>query len=284
MSDFVSFARTYGLRLDHVIADGRWHRVSTEDKPRRKNGAYLYDGERGVVKNFATMEGFASFRNGTNTGQVDRATLRARRVIAEAETKAKQEDARRMAQRILDSCRLETHPYLERKGFPREFMPVREDGLLVIPMREFRLYRQLNSLQTIAADGSKLFLPGGKAKGSVFMIGPFTASERWLCEGYATALSIRAALASLYREAQIIVTFSAGNLAYIGRLVKELRPKAYVMADHDESGAGERAAKETGLPWVMPPQVGEDANDYHQRAGVRALANLMREVSLRQAA
>jgi hypothetical protein len=28
----------------------------------------------------------------------------------------------------------------------------------------------------------------------------------------------------------------------------------------------------------MPPQVGMDANDYHQEHGVRALANLMRGV------
>jgi putative DNA primase/helicase len=102
------------------------------------------------------------------------------------------------------------------------------DGELLIPMREFRHYAQINSVQRIAADGTKLFLPGGKAKGSVFFIGPLLAQERWLVEGYATGLSVRAALRELHREAQVVVCFSAGNLAHVGRLVKELRPKAYV--------------------------------------------------------
>jgi putative DNA primase/helicase len=97
-------------------------------------------------------------------------------------------------------------------------------------------------VQRISADGTKLFLPGGKAKGSVFFIGPLLAQERWLVEGYATGLSVRAALRELHREAQVVVCFSAGNLAHVGRLVKELRPKAFVFADNDKSGAGAKAA------------------------------------------
>jgi putative DNA primase/helicase len=45
------------------------------------------------------------------------------------------------------------------------------------------------------------------------------------------------------------------------------------MADNDKSGAGEKAAKETGLPWAMPSAVGMDANDLHQRDGLRALVS-----------
>jgi putative DNA primase/helicase len=95
-------------------------------------------------------------------------------------------------------------------------------------------------VQRISADGTKLFLPGGKAKGSVFFIGPLVAHERWLVEGYATGLSVRAALRELHRDAQVVVCFSAGNLAHVGRLVKELRPKAYVFADNDKRRAAPR--------------------------------------------
>ncbi len=89
---------------------------------------------------------------------------------------------------------------------------------------------------------------------------------------------MRAALRELHREAQVVVCFSAGNLAHVGVMAGNLNPPAYVMADHDKSGAGAKAAEETGLPWVMPAQAEADANDIHQREGLRALVKLIREV------
>ena len=41
---------------------------------------------------------------------------------------------------------------------------------------------------------------------------------------------------------------------------------------------GEKYAKQTGLPYWMPPEPGTDANDYHQAHGVEALADALREV------
>ena len=272
---FLDHAAAHGLIIRELIADARWHRVPTEDKPKKRNGAYLFDGERGVVKNFATMQDYAAYRDGVRAGQIDKAALRANRAISEAETAAKQVEARAKAESMVKLAALDVHPYLVAKGFPKERGLVL-DGELLIPMRDFRLYRQLNSLQRISATGEKLFLAGGKAKGSVFFIGPFMAHERWLVEGYATGLSVLAALHQLHRKAQVVVAFSASNLAHIGRLVKALRPKAYVMADNDKSGAGMQAAIESGLPWVMPNEVGTDANDLHQRDGLRALVKLIR--------
>lgn len=280
MTDFVDFARGYGLVLDYAIPDGRWHRTKTADKPKRVNGAYLFDGARGVVKNFATMQDYAAF-DGAHAGSVDKAALRARRAIQNAEERARHDEARHRARDMIKRATVDVHPYLAAKGFPEERGFVL-DGELLIPMREFRRYKQINSLQRIAADGTKLFLRGGKAKGSVFFIGPFMAEERWLVEGYATGLSVRAALHELHRRTQIVVCFSAGNLAYIGRLVKGLRPPAYVFADNDKSGAGANAAQETGLPWVTTPLQDTDANDWHLQHGVRALAKIIREIAVRQ--
>lgn len=274
---FLAHAAAHGLIINHLISDGRWHRVATEDKPKKRNGAYLWDGERGVVKNFATMQDYAAYRDGSRVGTVDKSALRAHRAIVEAETRAKHAEARTVAFDMMRRAVLNKHPYLAAKGFPDEMGLVLE-GELLIPMREFKLYKQVNSVQRISPDGSKLFLPGGKAKGSVFFIGPYIARERWLVEGYATGLSVRAALRELHCDAQIVVCFSAGNLAYIGRLVKELRPKAYVFADNDKSGAGAKAAQETGLPWCTAMFEGMDANDWHREYGARSLANLIRDI------
>lgn len=278
MSDFLSFAQSYGLLMDHALSDARWHRVPTEDKPRKRNGSYKYDGDVGFVQNHATMEQVAMWKGGARAGFVDKAAIRARLAITAAQDRARQAEARAVAEGMVKRAALDVHPYLAAKGFPQERGLVL-NGELLIPMREFSLYGQVNSLQRISPDGSKKFLPGGKAKGSVFFIGPLVPHERWLVEGYATGLSVRAALRELHRDAQVIVCFSAGNLAHVGKIVKAPRRKAFVFADNDASGAGARAAEETGLPWVMPPEVGTDANDMHQRSGVRALAKLMRYVS-----
>lgn len=269
--NFLDFAAAHGLRIQFLIADGRWHRCPTEDKPRKRNGAYLWDGDRGVVKNFATMQDYAAYREGARVGPVDKAALRARRAIAEAEVRAKQKEARQNALAMLQRAAIGPHPYLAAKGFPDEVGFVL-DGELLIPMRDFTAYRNVLSLQRIAESGAKLFLPGGRTKGAVFLLGS-NLRERWLCEGYATALSLRAALRYLHRDASIVVCFSASNLAHIGRQLKS----GFVMADNDESRAGEMAARESGLPFVMPPVVGMDANDYQKAEGIARLAKLIRQ-------
>jgi putative DNA primase/helicase len=273
---FEQFAESHGLLIPYLI-EGKWIRVKTADHPKKKNGAYKFLGDVGFVQNHATMTEVAMWKSGSSAGAIDRAGLRARMMIAAAEEKARHADARAKAEGMLKSAALDVHPYLAAKGFPKEKGLVL-DGELLIPMREFRFYKQVNSLQRITAAGEKKFLFGGKAQGSVFFIGPAVPHERWLVEGYATGLSVRAALHELHRDAQIVVCFSDSNLAHVGKLVKELQPRAYVFGDNDKSGAGQRAAEATGLPWVMAADEGEDANDVQQRQGIRALAKIIRSV------
>lgn len=273
---FIDFAAAHGLVIDS-LREGRWVRVKTTDKPKKRNGSYKFLGDIGFVQNHATMESVAVWRDGARAGFVDKSELRARAAITQAQEKARQYEARERAEDMVKRAAVSTHPYLAAKGFPTETGLVLEEELL-IPMREFRLYKQINSLQRISPDGKKLFLPGGKAKGSVFFIGPYMAHERWLVEGYATGLSVRAALRELHSDAQVVVCFSASNLAHVGRVVSEFRSKAFVVADNDASNAGEEAAEQTGLMWGMPGDVGTDANDMHQRHGIRALAELLHEI------
>lgn len=278
---FLDFAAAHGLLIDR-LSEGRWARVKTSDHPKKRNGAYKFLGDVGFVQNHATMENVAVWRADGRSEKVDRREVRRLMAKSAQREREQHERARTLAESMMARAQLSVHPYLAAKGFPLERGLVL-DGELLIPMRDFRLYKIVNSLQRIKADGSKLFLAGGKAKGSVFFIGPYMASERWLCEGYATALSIRAALKALHRDAQVVACFSAGNLAHMGRLVRDLRPAAYVCADNDASEAGAKAAEETGLPWVMPPTVGQDANDMQMEAGARALAQLLRTVRARAA-
>ena len=269
---FVAFAAAHGVLIRDLRADGRIHRVPTANHPRTRNGAYKFTGEWGWCQDWAEHAEPVIFRPDHVPHEVVRRDM-AKERRADRE---RRDQAARMALEVVQRCRFDHHPYLDRKGFKDEQGLVDYDGRLVIPMRDVGRYNRVNSVQWISVDGTKKFLPGGAAKGSALVIG--TGYEHWLCEGYATALSLRAALASLYRQARIVVCFSAGNLAAVARL---LTGRRFVVADNDASGTGARYAASTGLPWAMPPDVGMDANDMHQAHGVRALAELMREVAAR---
>ena len=192
----------------------------------------------------------------------------------------------KQAQDMLLRAKQDVHPYLEAKGFPELKMMVL-DGDLLVPLHPIEGYGQVTNLQRIKADGSKKFLYGGRAGKSVFRIGK--RGPVWWCEGFATALSIRAALDSIHRQGRIIACYSATTLGQTAR-------GGYVIADHDwwqcrnkhrwddpgtcpvcglpgTKPAGQKAAETTGRPWWQPAKPGMDANDLHLEQGLDVLAN-----------
>ncbi|MCM2544865.1 toprim domain-containing protein [Burkholderia glumae] len=274
--EFADFAESHGLIIRSLVADGRPHRVPTVDHPRKRNGAYLYDGHTGWVQNWAVHEAAIAFRRDRDAMrpvEVPRRDIAAERLRDAARRAA----AAREAGEILARCETDRHPYLAAKGFPGERGMIDRDGRLVVPMRDADDYARVNSIQWINDAGEKKFLPGGTAKGSIFVMGADVGArgEHWFVEGYATGLSVRDALRSMYRPARVVVCFSAGNLQHV---TGSYRGRRYVVADNDVSGTGARVAAATGLPWGMPPVEGDDANDMHQRSGLRALAALLRDI------
>lgn len=281
---FLDHAQAHGLILRDVIADGRWHRVPTEDHPRKKNGAYVFDGRGGAVRNWATMEHFATWRD-AQTQQIDPAQWKAvrkqsrdeeqrRRLQAKLKAKALLGQARMVCPRLSKRVRggylegVAAHPYLVTKGLA-DHAGLVVGGNLLIPM--YDLSGDLVGAQTISPTGVKLFIPGTRAKGAIHRLG--RGSEVWLVEGYATGVSVSKALQRAYRPAEVVVCFSASNLTHVAGLLNGPR---YVVADNDESGTGQRAAEATGLPWCMPAIRG-DANDLHQLHGLDAVRDLLKE-------
>jgi phage/plasmid primase-like uncharacterized protein len=262
--NFEQFAALHGLVINRLIP-GKWVRVPTQDKPKHRNGAYRYMGTYGLVQNWATQTEPALWRA---DGETREAAERVRQVVKEAaihQAQAAQKAAQR-AMAILSECELAPHPYLASKGFPDELANVwnREtDNVMVIPMR---CGNRVVGAQLIKPDGDKKFLYGQRSGGAEFVMGQ--RGMNVLCEGYATALSTQQALRNLKATYTLHVTFSAGNM----KRVAERMPMGLVIADNDESGTGERVAREIGWPYWMADVVGEDANDYAQRAGVFALA------------
>ncbi len=174
--------------------------------------------------------------------------------------------AKRKAAGMLRTARVDIHPYLISKGFPKQKIFVR-GHLMLMPMRNFDT-GELQSLQLIEPDGSKKFLSGGRARGSVCRLGE-NGYKPWFCEGYATGLSVHHALKMLGIGHSVVVCFSAGNLKHVAR------GEGFVVADNDANGVGVRSARATGMPYWSSPDLG-DANDFHQRWGLDALASDLR--------
>jgi phage/plasmid primase-like uncharacterized protein len=271
---FVEFARACGIIIDFDPPIGRWIRLPTVDHPKKRNGAIKFLGNFGFAQNHATQTEVSVWRS-ENDSPANIAQQQRIAKQAQAEIAAKQKRAAEKAEWILSQCELAQHPYLASKGFPDERANVwtTDDGaqLLVIPMR---VGRHIVGCQLIDGQGGKKFLSGQRTSDAAFVID--NKGLPVLCEGYATALSIRAALAALKARYTLFVCFSAHNL---GRLAKEL-PKGLVVADNDASGTGERVAKETGWPYFLPPEVGQDFNDYHQATSLFKCSQALRSALL----
>lgn len=283
MSDFITFARAHGLEINPAkfYAGPKIKRCGTVDKPKSTNGAYFFDGGRGWVFNWAA-EAKVQWWNDANAQpwtEADKAAWRAKKQAAQQSAEQGYQRAAMRAQEMLRAAKPAEHDYLHRKGFPAAQGFVGADGALLIPMRDL-FTNALNGLQVIRWDEEarkfeKKMLPGMKAKGAIYRMGSKHAAETVLCEGYATGLSIVDAMRSVGLQAAVLVCFSANNIEHVASQIKGRR---YVFADNDASGTGERVAQATGLPYCMSPEVGEDANDLHMRAGLFAVAQKLMEV------
>ena len=271
---FEDFCRAHGLIVDSLVS-GRWVRVPTVDHPRKKNGAYKFMGNVGWCQNHATHVDVSCWKPDGDAPEIDTA-----RIVQQA-----QEFERRMvegwkraaskAALLIKQSSAREHPYLARKGFPTLRGLVQPDGSLLIPMRHLHT-NDVTGAQLIRwlpdeLKFEKKMMPGMRAKGAVFRLGSPKALRTWLVEGFATGLSVEAALALLNLRDAVLVCFSAGNLIHVAG---EVPGQRLVFADHDESDAGQRAAVQTGLPYCMSGELG-DANDLHQRAGLFSVANLL---------
>ncbi len=173
--------------------------------------------------------------------------------------------------------------YLRAKAIPAEGLRQAADGRLLVPV--FDAARSLQSVQFIAADGAKRFLPGGRMAGGRCWLGePGAAGPLVLCEGFATAASIRAATGW-----PACAAFSAGNLRRVAESVRRQFPAAeiFVAADDDHRTEGNpgmdkatEAAEAIKGKLVVPdfvPDRPENATDFND------LARLQGEDAVRRA-
>jgi len=270
-----------------IIDDGAIHRFSTNGKPRDESGWYVLHSDgiaAGVVGDWRSglTSTWCSKSDGTMTEaeqQANRERVRAMQRQREADLVLRQAQTAQVAAQHLAAAKPCTqHPYLTRKGIKPYGVKMEGDKLL-IPMRDTD--GVVCSLQTVAPDGSKMFMPGGRVKGCYFSIGK-PAGSVIVCEGFATGASIHEATGCA-----VAVAFNAGNLQEVATALRSKYPalRIIVAADDDHltlGNPGLTKAREAALAvngdLAMPEFIGHnradkdtDFNDLRQLAGLDAV-------------
>jgi putative DNA primase/helicase len=274
--DFIQFASERGLIIDRVV-HGRWERTKTVDHAHKKNGAYFLGDGYAIIQNWATMQSCDVWKDGKPRTPYEQEQLTKRiedsRKAHAAERENNQRKAAQKANFILSQCELSTHAYLHAKGWKDMLGNVwskdeDSDPVLVVPMY---FSGKICGAQCIGIDSQKKFVYGQRTNFAYHRIGQ--VGQVYLVEGYATALSLFEVTQKMRHPCTIYATFSAGNLVKVASNFSS----AIIIADHDESGVGQKAAESTGLKWWMPEKTGQDFNDYHQEVGtLTAQLNMMK--------
>lgn len=128
--------------------------------------------------------------------------------------------------------------YAARKGIDRpescRYLPQTEGGGLVLPMLRYDLTREraLKGVQIIRDDGSKKFTYGMEKPGTACRLGLAVVGEPvFVCEGYATGMSIRMALERRY---PVFVGWDAYNLPLVVESIYQLLPACPIVICEDD--------------------------------------------------
>jgi len=265
--DLLTFCRLHGILINQLPPIGVWKRFPTEDHPRSTNGAVKFMGNFAHVQNHAVMLEPVTWQADEDQ-KIDPQLIVRQAKEQDDKTAKLQRDAASKAAWIVNQCQTAKHDYLQAKGFPDEQGLVwlnNDTKILVIPMR---IDNRIVGCQLIDMEGDKKFLFGQKTSGAAMVFD--NKGIHVLCEGYATGLSVKAALKAMKRRYTIHVCFSAGNMVKVAKTL----PDGFVIADHDKPNpqngrrAGHSAAEQIGWKYWMSEVEGEDANDTHQRLGL----------------
>ena len=219
-----------------IHIDGRLHRFKAEGDHHENSWYALHSGSP-VVGAFGCWKRHLDVykwceRNSGSLTKAERRDVYQRqqeiRAKVEAETAARQEQARKKAIWILKrsrparTLRRQRHRYLLRKQV-KAFGDLRLRGYrLVVPLCDEK--GELHSLQFIDGNGTKRFLPGGRVKGCFFTLADQANGPLVIAESYATSASIHEATGHA-----VISAMFCGNLLAVARAARRLWPEREII-------------------------------------------------------
>ena len=178
-----------------------------------------------------------------------------------------------------ESLPVDNHPYLTKKQI-KPYIARQYKGSLVIPL--FDIDGIIQSLQFINQNGEKRFLKDGKKAGFFCML-EGQDSELIICEGFATASSIREATG-----ATVIVAFDSGNLKPVAEKIrKKYSEKTIIIAGDDDKtnsdNVGRKKATQACLACngkiafpIFSQGTGKDFNDLASTENLEAVLKSIR--------
>lgn len=200
----------------------------------------------------------------------DQAAIARRRAERAAQARAEQAQRALLAmdaeQRALADWRAAertgTSAYAKRKLIDApescRFLPAAQGGGIVLPMLRYDLPREqsLKGVQIIRDDGSKKFTFGMEKPGTACRLGLAVVGEPvFVCEGYATGMTIRMALERRY---PVFVAWDAYNLPVVVESIYRMLPTCPIVicADDDWKTAIKGVANNVGR---IQAQVAQDS-------------------------
>ncbi len=141
----------------------------------------------------------------------------------------------------LDSPTAQGHPYLERKKIVGGRACVDKYHNLLIPIQDVN--GTFTGVQMVRPDGTKLFATGTKIQGcfhSVTMVDLKDTPLVYLCEGYATGMSIHQAVGGA-----VVCAMNCGNLLPVAKSLRAVNPEIRIVlcADDDRETKGNPGKK-----------------------------------------
>lgn len=258
-----------------IQMDGKIHRFNTGKRDRSSwyvifpgppaSGAFG-DWRLGIDQKFCADLGRSlSITEQMSLAKVNAEAQKLRQELREREEAAATESVREIWERAAEAT---GHPYLERKRIQPHGAKITTDGRLMIPLLDEA--GEIRSIQYIGHSGDKLYHSGAPTKGTFYQIGQEEGpGPIYIAEGFATAATIHETM-----NRPCVAAFSASALVAVTRIMRDFYGKQkelVIVADHDQSGVGQRYAEQASAKYgarvVMPPEVGQDANDYALAGG-----------------
>jgi phage/plasmid primase-like uncharacterized protein/archaellum biogenesis ATPase FlaH len=284
--DFQTAMQNAGYEIaENPIPDGKLHRFPHQDKNGSKTGWYVLHGDDLPAGSYGDWRSGQSFtwcaRSECDFTIEEKATYGKRiaeqKRIRQAEEKKNRQAAAKRAHQIWEAAQpaAPDHPYFLKKQVKPHGLRQDDEGRLIVPVRDNA--GNLKSLQTIDANGKKLFLPGGQKRGCCHALKGYSESIFYLCEGFATAATVHEATGG-----NVLVCFDAGNLLPVATALRGKHQEARIIicADDDRWTAGnpgvtkatETAACVSGE--VIVPQfkaLASKPTDFNDLAGVEGI-------------
>lgn len=287
-----------GIQESDIILDGTFKELKTNSFKGWYIGDDLGDGKRSITIEDWRSRDRKSFQEGIDiTDPAQKAELEAVRQRYEKEKLDLQILKKKLSKEWLEEFKAENwktpSKYLTNKKITETFGAVIKESTvettdLIIPM--YDKDGELWNYQTIQDSGFKSFVPGALVDGLYFQLKSEkeTPDEILICEGFATACSVKMAMPSCV----VVCAFFADNLQAVAESYRVKCPlsKILICGDDDwkkDENAGlmkaESAARATASGYVLPVfakirgREWTDFNDLHQHYSLEVVSTQIKK-------